>query len=180
MGKRAKSMSEQLFEYGIHTEHSDVRAHVSVVNRTVYVFQTFRGVEAVERYNPEPLPARQPGVAGITATGWPIHVSQIEDLRRLRFDSWNGWEGFKEELSTSDKGRRAVSCVIECMRLGRFPLWLHAEEDDAQSIQIKGTDIVVWCKKRVQVKCDYRSGDKPLGTGNLYLQKAERNPLRAR
>lgn len=55
-----------------------------------------------------------------------------------------------------------------------------AEESGDKSVQIAGTDIVVCCKKRIQVKCDSRCGERPLGTGNLFLQRAERNPLRRR
>ncbi len=38
-------LDADLFEYGIHTEGSDVRAHVSVLNKTIYVFPTRNGVE---------------------------------------------------------------------------------------------------------------------------------------
>jgi hypothetical protein len=74
----------------------------------------------------------------------------------------------------------AVLCVIAAMKRGRFPFWLDAAEDKRENVQIQGTDIVVFCRKKVQVKCDYAAGDKPNGTGNLFLQRAERNPLRRR
>jgi hypothetical protein len=49
-------------------------------------------------------------------------------------------------------------------------------------VQIDGDDIVVLTganRVHIQVKCDYPGGDKALGgTGNLYLQVAERNPLK--
>ena len=71
-----------------------------------------------------------------------------------------------------------MEAVLDSMRLGRFPLWVDAAEEDRENIQLKGMDIVLFCRKRIQVKCDYRSGDRPLGTGNLFIQKAERNPLK--
>lgn len=168
----------RLFEHGIHTEDSDVRAHVSVVNQTIYVFPTRSGLEAIERYRPPVRPAFQQGVEGPTAEGWIVKVEWIADLRRLQFKSWDGWSRFNPNASTSQKGALAVECVVETMRLGRFPFWVNATEDQRQDVQIKGTDLLIFCRKRVQVKCDYASGDKPLGTGNLYLQNAERNPLR--
>ena len=58
--------------------------------------------------------------------------------------------------------------------------WLDAAEDERENVQIQGTDILVFSRKRVQVKCDYRCGDRPLGTGNVFLQRAERNPLKHR
>ena len=71
-----------------------------------------------------------------------------------------------------------MQCVTQAMKLGRFPVWFDAIEDTRDYVQLAGTDMLVFVKKRVQVKCDYTAGDKPLGSGNLYLQKAERNPLK--
>jgi hypothetical protein len=167
-----------LFEYGIQTEGSDIRAHVSVVNKTIYVFPTRNGIEAVFRERREERYAGQRGVSGPTAVGWLVPVQDITDLRRVKFASWEGWTQFRRELCTSRKGRLAVTCVIGAMKRGRFPFWLDATEDERQNVQILGTDVLVFCKKKVQVKCDFDSGDKPLGTGNLYFQRAERNPLK--
>jgi hypothetical protein len=172
------SFEGSLFEYGIHTEGSDIRAHVSVVNRTIYVFPTRNGVDAVFRAPREERYACQRGVSGPTAVGWLVPVADVEDLRRVKFASWEGWTQFRRELSTSRKGRLAVMCVLGAMKRGRFPFWLDATEDERHNVQILGTDVLVFCKKKVQVKCDFDSGEKPLGTGNLFFQRAERNPLK--
>jgi len=172
------SLDADLFEYGIQTEASDIRAHVSVVARTIYVFPTENG-RAIVASGCYPLrDASQPGVVGRTASGWLVPIADIPDLRRIKFPTWTGWCEFRDTLSTTAKGALAVRCVVEMMRTGRFPFWLNAAEDDRRNIQVSGTDIVVFCRKKVQVKCDYRAGEKPVGTGNLFLQKAERNPLR--
>jgi hypothetical protein len=163
-----------LFEHGIHTENSDIRAHVSASDRAVYVFQTLEGVRAIERYHPPLKDAGQDGVIGRTAMGWLVRLQWIKDLRRLRFESWERWTVFATKLNTSEKGRLAVDCVIRLLALGRFPLWIDAAESDREEVQIKGTDILVFARKKIQVKCDMRIGV----TGNLFLQKAERNPLR--
>lgn len=173
-------MTGELFDYGIYTEASDIRAHVSVVNRSVYVFPTAQGIAAIERERPPLVSAYQEGVIGKTAEGWLVKVEWIADLRRLQFASWTGWEVMAPTHSTSDKGRAAVQCVIAAMRMGRFPFWLDATEDQREHVQIRGTDIVVFCRKKVQVKCDWRGGHQPQGTGNLFIQKAERNPLKRR
>ena len=170
-------MSAQLFEYGIHTETSDIRAHVSVVNKTLYVFPTRNGVQAIEQHDPPLRDAGQPGVIGRTAEGWTVKIEWINDMRRVRYVSWPRWAEFNQDATTTQKGVLAVDCVIEVMRKGRFPFWVDATEDERENVQRSGTDILVFCRKKVQVKCDYRGGDKPLGTGNLFLQKAERNPL---
>jgi hypothetical protein len=167
-----------LFEYGIQTEHSDIRAHVSAVNQTIYVFPTRNAIDAVFREPREERYACQRGVAGPTAIGWLVPVQAIEDVRRVKFSSWEGWTQLRDDLTTSRKGQLAVACVIGAMKRGRFPFWLDATEDERQHVQILGTDVLVFCKKKVQVKCDFHSGDKPLGTGNLYFQRAERNPLK--
>jgi hypothetical protein len=173
----------ELFPYGIHEERSDVRAHVSVVNRTVYVFPTRNGIEAIKRENPPLRPAGQPGVEGPTAEGWLVKPDAIADMRRVRFYSWEGWKEFNKKLTTTKKGKLAVQCVIETMRRGKFPFWIDATEDQRKDIQVSGTDVLVFCKKRIQVKCDYDAGERNgpngerTGTGHLFLQKSERNPL---
>lgn len=168
----------ELIQYGIHTENSDIRAHVSPVNWAVYIFQTFAGVDAIQAHNPPLRTATQPGVTGATAEGWLVKLEWIDDLRRRQYYSWPHWAEFQPSLSTSRKGELAVKCVVDLMKIGRFPLWIDAGETDAENIQIAGTDIVLFCRKKIQVKCDYRSGHKPNGTGNFFLQKAERNPHR--
>ncbi len=167
----------ELFEYGIQTENSDIREHVSVINRCIYVFRTANGIKAIERYHPPLKPATQPGATGATAEGWILKVDQIPDLRAIYGSKWRRWDEFSESMTTSEKGNLAVQCVCDCMAAGKFPLWVDATEDERKNIQIKGTDIVVFCRKKIQVKCDWRSGPPP-GTGNLFLQKAERNPFK--
>ena len=169
--------STGLKDYGIQTEQSDIRAHVSVVNRAIYSYQTERGLEAIQKHRPKTATAGQPGVQGITARGWLVRPDQIQDLRRLRFHSWPHWNAFTPTLDTSAKGALAVDCVVACMRLGRFPFWIgNAEEAQEREVQISGTDIIVQGRHRIQVKCDWRCGEPP-GTGHLFLQFAERNPL---
>ena len=91
--------------------------------------------------------------------------------------------GFIETLSTSEKGDRAVDIVSAFLKSGRFPLWLEGEFVTDREIQITGTDIKVKGNWKIEVKCDFRASDErgqphPNCTGNLYLQVAERNPLR--
>lgn len=169
--------ADELYEYGIHTENSDIRAHVSPAEEMIYVFKTEDGIKAIKKYNPRIAPAKQPGYDRITARGWLVKldwIKKVGELRCLHFKTWEKWGEFSPYLDTSKKGELAVQCVLDAMKLGRFPMWIDASEKDDKDIQISGTDILIFCEKRIQVKCDY-----PIKkTGNLFLQREERNPLK--
>ena len=173
VGTLGATKQAELFEYGIHLENSDIRAHVSAFNKTVYVFRTIEGVKAIEANNPPLAYAGQDGVNGPTGLGWLVRHGWINDLRKIPVN-WARWDEFEAGWNTSKKGRFAVDCVLALMKYGRFPLWINACEDDRENIQLHGTDILVFARKKIQVKCDYPAGR----TGNLFLQKAERNPLK--
>jgi len=163
----------ELFEHGIWQENSDIRAHVSPANQTIYVFITRNVIKTIESIRPEVKLAGQPGVKGVTAQGYVVKIEDIEDIRRVQFN-WRWWKHFDEKWPTEKKGKFAVVCVRDCMRAGHFPLWFDAADDERLNIQIAGTDMLVFCRKKIQVKCD-----SPVArTGNLFIQTAERNPLK--
>jgi hypothetical protein len=163
-----------LAEYGIQTDQSDIRAHVSVVNRCVFVFPTKAGLEAVEKNNAKLVFAGQEGVSGKTSSGWLVKPEWIRGLRAVRDDSFE-WHLFSQNMSTSRKGEIAVDAVRHLMAKGDFPVTLNGIPISDKQMQISGTDLLICPELKVQVKCDYRAGPPP-GTGNLYLQKAECNP----
>jgi len=176
------SQPPRLFEHGIHTEKSDIRVHVGVSMRTIFVFKTKCALAALDAKQYPRANAKQPGVMGITATGYLVPPADISDMQRLKPQSdyfiKNHWLRFSESDSTSKKGKLAVAFVCEIMRLGRFPLWLNiGDETRDKEIQIEGTDIILMASRRVQVKCDWFAGDTRK-SGCLYLQTAERNPLK--
>jgi hypothetical protein len=175
------AMSNGLFAHGIQNEDSDIRAHVGVRARTVFVFRTEEARRLVEgRDQASGRFAGQSGVNGPTAFGFPVALSEFHDLRRIEYPGCCFWAGWTNDLDTSRKGRRAVYVVTSLLSQGRFPLWIACAESKDRAVQIAGTDIVVCCKQRIQVKCDYNAGDAPGCTGNIYLQTAERNPLKLR
>jgi hypothetical protein len=91
------------------------------------------------------------------------------------------WQRFREDQSSTEKGKHAVDVAIEALRAGKFPLWVYdARETEQTNLQIKGTDLMLTVQWKIQVKCDYWAGrgDDGQGTGNLYLQVAELNPLK--
>ena len=172
-GMLGEMKQPDLFPQSIYLENSDIRAHVSAYNQMVYVFRTVEGVKAIEKYSPILATAVQPGVVGVTGLGWLVKQDWIDDLRKIPV-VWNGWKEFREDWDTTKKGRFAVSCVLSLMKHGRFPLWIDTNEDDRENVQLSGTDILIFARKKVQVKCDFPAGR----TKNLFIQKAERNPLK--
>lgn len=98
-------------------ESSDIRAHVAVYAKTLFVFPTVCAVRVMEKY---PLkPAFQNGVNGKTAEGHCVVPSEIEGLRRLRISD-ERLVGFDEGLSTTDKGNRAVDIVSAFLKSAAF------------------------------------------------------------
>jgi len=176
MGQR--EVEVELYDYGIQNESSDIRAHVSVVNRKIYVYETARGLEALSEVEGlKKVPAYQPGVDGKTAEGFLMPWDKITGLQAVELPGKWGWDKFKKDLPTTEKGEMAVKCVLWALECGFFPLWISGKEENGMTLQIKGVDIIVCCNKHIQVKCDYNCGEKPNGTGNLFLQVSERNPL---
>lgn len=167
-----------LVEHGIQTENSDIRCHVAPGTRNIFVFQTAPALLLLDGIPPSRVrTASQPGVRGITARGAVVPWEDIPGIRRIQWRTVEWWTWFHKDQSTSEKGRHAVEVVQHLLGAGRFPLWCgDVDESRDRTIQIAGTDIVVNGKWRIQVKCDYDAG--PGGTGNLFLQTAECNPLK--
>ena len=174
-----------LHDYGIQNEQSDLRAHVCPLVRRVYVYPTAEGRRAIAAGGWTPRPAYQAGVTGPTAMGYCVPPFAIRRCVALEVRA-EAWEkvAFCDTDDTSEKGKKAVRFVRDMIRFGVFPLPYvigECDTDLSRTMQINGDDIVVSVgtnQVHIQVKCDYRGGDDALGgTGNLYLQVAERNPL---
>jgi hypothetical protein len=169
-----------MVEYGIQNEQSDIRAHVSVVNQGIYVFQTKDALAAIKdgRFD-RIVKNSQPGVDYDTCEGWIMPITAFGDLRFVHSQCfpWKQYFSCEQTMTTTEKGKSAVLCVCAAMWAGRFPFWIKGKEENNKEVQIQGIDIIVNAQNRIQVKCDWRSGS-PNGTGNIYLQKAECNPLK--
>jgi len=186
VGRYTAIRSPDLVDYGIQNEESDLRAHVCPFVQRVYVYPTAEGRRAVEGGHWPTREAHQNGVKGATAIGFcvpPFAIRRCVALQ-VRFDAWDSME-FSEQDSPSAKGEKAVRFVAGMIRTGIFPLPHRTAAVNLnlkRAVQIRGEDIIVDLgadRVHVQVKCDYRGGEDVLGgTGNLYLQVAERNPLK--
>jgi len=177
-------MSQDLFDYGIQNEQSDIRVHVCPVARRVYVYPTDCGLQAIEMGNYPQRNGYQRDVDEPTARGYLVPPFDIEKCVGLTFRS-TAWDkiNFQSTDDTSEKGIKAIQLVKGMLRQGLFPAPFLGREVTDKDIQIDGTDIIVNSNGsasgilRLQVKCDYPGGEKSLGgTGNLFLQTAERNP----
>ena len=164
----------KLVEYGIFNEGSLLRAHVCVLSRVVYVFETRRAVEVIKNGDYKHVLVKTGDI--VTATGYLVPPGDIPGCNEVYVPvKWWGMVAFKETENTSVKGNKAVAIVKWLLREGMFPLRVNPKEIKGQELQIKGLDIYVHMKTLIQVKCDYRGGDN--GTGNLFIQDTECNPF---
>ena len=170
-----------LTDYGIQNEVSDLRAHVCVAVRKIYVFSTSAGVDCVSSGNFAQKPAYQQvnGTKTLTAMGCVVPVSRIHGLRIMDLPvEWATDKRISKGAGESSKGKAAVGIIKYFILSGSFPFPLSPHDIGDHDLQISGMDIIVRMTARIQVKCDWAGGlPSPPGTGNLYLQVAESNPL---
>lgn len=173
-----------LLEYGIRTEQSDMRAHVCPVVRRVYVYGTAGGLAAIDTGTYREVPGYQANVPTPTARGYlvpPMAIPGCVGLE-LRSSVWDAL-AFVSSDGLSQKGGKALRLVMGMIRQGLLPLPSMPKDVGDFELQVKGMDITImpgqWQRPIVvQVKCDYKGGAQVLGgTGYLFLQTAECNPL---
>jgi len=180
MGKR------DLVRYGIQNEHSHIRVHVCPRARRVYVYPTIRGIEAIESGKHRRVYGTQSGVSFATSEGYLVPPFEIRECVSLSINP-NVWRhmNFNESDDTSTKGGKAESMIVQMLKRGMLPIPAIGENIADADMQISGCDIYIKpnaLRKQeivIQVKCDYPGGESEYGgTGNLFLQIAECNPLR--
>lgn len=183
LDKQARLGNTRLIRYGIQTDSSDWRAHVCVNAGMVYVFPTKLAAQLIEKnnYRLVEVPTYIGGQKIITARGYPVPVSDIPRITPVSVANVIEKVGFSKELSTTEKGDRAVKLVMRLLRLGWFPLPWDSGIVEGVEMQVSGLDVIVTGRHSIQVKCDYEGGEPkkadPRVTGNLFLQVEECNPL---
>jgi len=174
-----------LVKYGIQTEQSHIRAHVCPVVKRVYIYPTEFGIAAIKSGQYVKVGGRQPGVSFFTSEGYLIPPFEIQRCVAITIneDVWKAID-IQASLSTSEKGKRAMRLVVAMLKNGLFPFPALVHEITDADLQISGADLLVRAgaiARRdiiIQVKCDFSGGEKQLGgSGNLFLQVAECNPL---
>lgn len=169
----------RLVPYGIQTERSDLRAHVCIRARVLYVYPTRSGVACLDDPRWREVPAKTGAI--VTAMGRLVPPSAIGGCMRVDIpDELIIHANIQETQSTTVKGSRAMHLVAAMIKDALFPFPLDPEIVTDTKLQFDGLDIVVSARLRIQVKLDYRGGEESLGgTGNLFLQVAECNPTRS-
>lgn len=167
-----------LIDYGICQESSDLRCHVCYGEGYLYVYKTNDGIAACSTGNYPLKPAYQPGVTHATATGYLVPPDDICGCKRVKIpprgQQW-ALDKIDKQSDTGKKGSVTARLVAYMLKHGLIPMPLGSEEVGDQRLQIEGVDILVFCRLRIQVKCDWDGGRD--GTGNLFLQMSETNPL---
>jgi len=169
----------QLIEYGIRTEQSDYRAHVCFKVKHVYLFETKRGVEVIDNNNYKVVGVWTKGIK--TAEGHAVPLGDLEHKSvKIPEELAGNDPGDTQDLyAKGRKGRAATDIVCGMLTKGIIPLPHIAKEVCEKDLQLSGCDIITISQElRIQVKCDYKGGDKHLGgSGNLFLQTKECNPF---
>jgi hypothetical protein len=167
----------ELVSYGIQDYSCDLMVHVAVKARKVYVYPTNSGKRAIESGLYRTAPAYTGNIK--TAIGYLVPPEEINgckwfDIPKELFDKYQ----FRYKASTSTKGNKATKLVKEMISIGILPLVLDVIEMEDLEEQISGSDLEVIYARSHQVKCDWNAGHKEYGgTGNLFLQVEECNPL---
>jgi hypothetical protein len=167
----------KLVDYGIQSENSDLRAHVCVIGKKVYIYKTKAGLEQIGKNNYRKVQVKTNNI--ITAEGYLVPWNDISGIKSVKISPITlkhaGFTQEKHQMTSSEKGNSAVAVVKKLLKSGLFPIEVYAEKIDDEDMQISGTDILLKLKDcRIQVKCDWAAGEG--GTGNLFLQTAECNP----
>lgn len=170
------AMNTRLIEYGIFQENSNIRCHVAPGTKRIFIYRTDYMVNLISNNKYRTASAKQGNI--ITATGFLVPLKDIPDLRRLQWDYVPWWDWFRENMNPTEKGSAAVKVAKKIIELGRFPFWFIESEDSNVEIDIAGTDMILKGTSRIQVKCDWRAGEKiEGGSGNIYVQTHECNPF---
>jgi len=170
-----------LIQHGIYEDESDWRIHICALIKIAYVFPTQAGKEAIKNTSSIEKIAWQKGISYPTGRGYCIPPNQISDCLQYHIPThvWNQYQ-FEYYDSCGIKGRKAALIAKTMIEQGFIKIPMTHIDIENKDLQIKGYDLIVSPKygKSIQVKCDYNGGDKKLGgTGNLFLQTHELNPL---
>lgn len=165
-----------LTNYGIEQERTDIRIHVCVRVKRLYVYSREAALLAIRTHQYAIKSAYQDGMK--TAEGYAVPWNDIADCREvwLHGSYWRV-NPIRDDMSTTEKGAAAAHIVSRALQGGYVPLPMQVLEVTDRATQIDGVDLVTRCALRLQVKCDFHGGERKFGgTGNLFIQLSEANP----
>lgn len=162
--------------YGIQTEKSDYRIHVSPKTRRIYVYPTDAGIRAIATGQHRKATAYTGDKP--TAEGYLVPPRDIQGCRAVSIpDDMIRSLRAVEAGNNSQKGDQAAQVVCEMLRRGLIPSLFETRGVTELGLQLDGVDITVDARCSIQVKYDEAAGPREWGgTGNLFLQIAESNP----
>lgn len=176
IGAMKPTGNTKLFDYGIQSEDSDIRVHISVVSKRAYIYLTRDGLNAIKTGTFKKTAVYTNGIK--TAEGYLVQPDKIQGCYSVLIPD-EDWIEIGNTESTSDKGLKAVEMTKRLLKNRLISVPINVTEITDEQMQIRGTDIHVTAKIKIQVKCDYYAGDKKYnGTGNLFLQISECNPFK--
>ena len=163
----------QLYDYGIQNDESDLHIHIGFQSGKAFIFPTESGKAVLDtKHTYKQFKAGQRGVKGITGIGYKVPPGDIkecvvvdmpEDVIHASKCEWSD--------STSVKGQMAVVASTMLLKQGLIKLPIRVDEISDKTMQIKGMDLIIISKLKIQVKCDWWAHK------HIRLQTAERNPL---
>ena len=162
-----------LIPYGIQTDESDYRFHISFGAGCAYFFPTESGRRAVEDGRGKPFVASQPGVNVVTGRGRKVPWQQIDGCQEIDIpDSWMKKIDCRKTDTPTQKGKKAVKIARGLLLKGRVALPASSREITEKQMQIRGKDLIITSEFSIEVKCDFWGG-----VYGLTLQTHECNPL---
>lgn len=170
-----------MHKYGIYEERSDIRAHVSLPGKRITVFKTSDMVALLGCRKYRQIMGYQPGIEYPTAKGFIVPLEDISPQYVLESRKFPWHEYDESKLDCEAKGQMAVACVISAIKANRFPLWVSGRINGNKELDIEGTDVIVTASRHIQVKYDGLAYPVSQGgSGNLFIQTHECNPLKLR
>jgi hypothetical protein len=137
MGTRVPATG--LTDYGIQTEESDYRVHVSFTAKAVYVYPTKCGVAAIKSGLYREINAWQPGYNFPTAKGCLVPPTHIEQCREIAIPPDILREvDCRQDDSTPVKGQKAVRVVGAMLVRGLIPINTIPSAIGDKDLQIRG------------------------------------------
>lgn len=167
-GNRLTNNRDNFYEY---------RIHVCPLIGKIYVFSANSVKQAVGKKAIASTDGRYVTSEGILVNPRNLNAKEYDipwDILQVLREQSKG-----RQATSSNKGRLAEMAVVEMLRRGLLRGFSqNAEITTDRDEQLAGIDI--WAGKTpIQVKMDYRGGDKSLGgTGNLYIEVASHNIYR--
>jgi hypothetical protein len=169
-----------LVEYGIWSEKSHYRVHVSASEKVAFIFETEEARELIRngRYRKTSAFINQQK----SAEGVLLPVTHLTSCSSIDIGIMD-WihSGFFKAKTTKQKGDAAEELVADLFEKGKFGFGQEVTryywEDKVE--QLQGVDMTVWEGEwgwNIEVKFDKSCGteQKKGSTGNFFIQTAER------